>query len=64
MGLGIGGEVGVVEGFGILSMASVCSILSVLCVGLVVTARRKKALEAGQTSSNSLDVEASQGAAS
>ena len=64
MGLGIGGEVGVVEGFGILSMASVCPILSVLCVGLVVTARRKKALEAGQASSNSLDVEASQGAAS
>ena len=64
MGLGIGGEVGVVEGFGILSMASVCPILSVLCVGLSVTGKRKKALEAGQASSNPLDVEVSQGAAS
>ena len=46
MGLGIGGQVGVVEGFGILSMASVCPILSVLCVGLFVTARRNKSLRA------------------
>lgn len=45
MGLGIGGEVGVVEGFGILSMASVCPILSVLLVGLNVTRRRRAALE-------------------
>ena len=56
MGLGIGGEVGVVEGFGILSMASVCPILSVLCVGLVVNARRKKTLQAGQAPSGQLDV--------
>ena len=45
MGLGIGGEVGVVEGFGILSMASVCPILSVLLVGLSVTRKRRAALE-------------------
>jgi hypothetical protein len=45
MGLGIGGQVGVVEGFGILSMASVCPILSVLSVGMVVTAKRKAALQ-------------------
>ena len=46
MGLGIGGQVpGVVEGFGILSMASVCPILSVLLVGLRVTKKRKAALE-------------------
>ena len=44
MGLGIGGQVGVVEGFGILSLASVYPILAVLLVGLVVTARRKAAL--------------------
>jgi hypothetical protein len=50
MGLGIGGQVGVVEGFGILSMASVCPILSVLCVGLMVTRKRKAALqEASET---------------
>jgi len=41
MGLAVGQQVGVVEGFGILSMASVCPILSVLCVGLVVTKRRE-----------------------
>ncbi len=44
MGLGIGGQVGVVEGFGILSLASVYPILAVIVVGLVVTARRKAAL--------------------
>ena len=56
MGLGIGGEVGVVEGFGILSMASVCPILSVLCVGLVVNSRRKKTLQAGQAPAAQLDI--------
>lgn len=40
MGLGIGSQVGVVEGFGILSMASVCPILAVLATGLVITKRR------------------------
>jgi hypothetical protein len=44
MGLGIGSQVGVVEGFGILAAASVCPILSVLLVGLMVTWRRKSAL--------------------
>ncbi len=41
IGLGIGNQVNVVEGFGILSMASVGPILSVLTVGLYVTKRRK-----------------------
>jgi hypothetical protein len=36
MGLGIGNQIGVVEGFGILAMASVCPILSVLFIGLRV----------------------------
>lgn len=40
LGLGIGGQSGVVEGFGILSMASVCPILSVLLVGMYVTRKR------------------------
>ena len=44
MGLGIGSQAGVVEGFGILAMASVCPILSVLSVGLLVTARLKREL--------------------
>lgn len=42
MGLGIGGQAGVVEGFGILAMASVCPILSVLLVGMHVTRKRKQ----------------------
>jgi len=45
LGLGLGLQTGVIEGFGILSMASVCPILSVLLVGLVVTKRRKAALK-------------------
>ena len=45
MGLGISSQVGGIEGFGILSLASVCPILSVLVVGLYVTGRRKAELE-------------------
>jgi len=45
MGLGISAQVGSIEGFGILSLASVCPILSVLIVGMYVTARRKAELE-------------------
>lgn len=45
MGLGISGQVGVVEGFGILAMASVCPILAVLTVGLSVTKKRQAALK-------------------
>ena len=41
IGLGIGKQVNVVEGFGILSMASVCPILAVLTFGLYVTEKRK-----------------------
>ena len=43
MGLGVGGATGVVEGFGILSAASICPILSVLITGLLVRMRAKKA---------------------
>jgi hypothetical protein len=35
MGLGLGSQMGVVEGFGIISLASVCPILSVLTLGLI-----------------------------
>ncbi len=41
MGLGIGAQVGVVEGFGILACASVFPILSVLAVGLQVNKIKK-----------------------
>ena len=49
MGLGIGGQVGVVEGFGILAMASVYPILSVLMVSLWVTRKQKTALQESAT---------------
>jgi hypothetical protein len=49
MGLGVSGQVGVTEGFGILALASVYPILSVLVVGIMVTRKRKAALrDAGQ----------------
>jgi len=44
MGLGIGSQMGVAEGFGILAIASVCPILSVLAVGLRINRKRKRAL--------------------
>lgn len=45
MGLGIGSQVGVIEGFGILASASVFPILSVLLFGLHVNRKRKAVLE-------------------
>jgi len=36
MGLGLGNAVSATEGFGILSMASICPILAVLCMGLFI----------------------------
>lgn len=45
MGLGIGSQVGVVEGFGILASASVFPILSVLLFGLHINRKRKAVLE-------------------
>jgi hypothetical protein len=44
MGLGIGGQVGVVEGFGILAMASVYPVLTVLGLSLWLNRRRQAAL--------------------
>ncbi|MEG3638313.1 DUF1538 domain-containing protein [Magnetococcus sp. PR-3] len=54
MGLGFGNAVDALEGFGILSMASICPILSVLITGLWVrfrsNAQTKAATQAGSTS--------------
>lgn len=41
MGLGFGNAINAVEGFGILSMASICPILSVLSVGIYVNYKAK-----------------------
>jgi uncharacterized protein DUF1538 len=45
MGLGFGDAVGSIEGFGILSMASIGPIISVLITGLWVGQKRKKAIK-------------------
>jgi hypothetical protein len=39
LGLGVGKGIGAADGFGILSLASVCPIISVLAVGLVLGGR-------------------------
>jgi hypothetical protein len=43
MGLGFGNAVQAVEGFGILSMASICPILSVLIMGLWIQFKTRRA---------------------
>jgi hypothetical protein len=37
MGLGLGSAVSAIEGFGILSLASICPILAVLTMGLAIS---------------------------
>jgi len=44
MGLGIGNQIGVVEGFGILSLASVYPILCMLVVGLFMKRKQERAV--------------------
>ena len=44
MGLGLGSQVGVTEGFGILATASVCPILTTLALGLLIARKRKAVL--------------------
>ena len=41
MGLGLGNAVSAVEGFGILSLASICPIVAVLTMGLVIQLRQR-----------------------
>jgi hypothetical protein len=47
MGVGLGNAVSAVEGFGILALASLFPIVSVLAMGLVVRHRDRRAAEAG-----------------
>lgn len=46
MGLGIGGELNVVDGFGIVAMASVFPILTMLIYGIMVQRRQREVLHA------------------
>lgn len=48
MGLGIGGELDVVDGFGVLALASVFPILCVLLYGLIVRARQQRTIRAAE----------------
>jgi hypothetical protein len=41
MGLGLGNAVSAVEGFGILSLASICPVVAVLTMGLVIQLRQR-----------------------
>lgn len=52
MGLGIGNQLGTVDGFGILACASAFPILSVLVMGLIVENSRKLSLNEMETKSN------------
>lgn len=45
MGLGVSAQTGVVEGFGILAMASLCPIMSVLIVGVWVSWQQRRLLQ-------------------
>ena len=42
MGLGLGNAVSAIDGFGILSLASICPIVAVLSMGLVIKFINKK----------------------
>ncbi|MDY0093932.1 MAG: DUF1538 domain-containing protein [Candidatus Vecturithrix sp.] len=52
MGLGIGGELNVVDGFGIVTMASVYPIITVLIYGIVVRARHRQLFQATEEESH------------
>ncbi|MCB0391006.1 MAG: DUF1538 domain-containing protein [Bdellovibrionales bacterium] len=61
MGLGFGNATGVIEGFGILSMASICPIISVLVMGLVVqkkAAKKAAKVEAQKAEASDLGTQA------
>jgi len=45
MGLGFGGEIGAIEGFGIISLASAYPIVTVLLAGLSIRRRQRSALK-------------------
>jgi hypothetical protein len=49
MGVGLGGQVGVVEGFGVLALASAYPILVVLIMGLILKQRQLKDIQAVET---------------
>jgi hypothetical protein len=45
MGMGIGGELNVIDGFGVLAMASVYPVITVLLYGMIVRLRQRRSFE-------------------
>ena len=56
MGLGFGNAMGFIEGFGILSMASICPIIAVLCTGLWVQWKIKRRHQVAYKEENKVEV--------
>jgi len=54
MGLGIGAKTGAIDGFGVLSLASVGPIITVLTVGLLVRKKPKEELESNHVGEGAL----------
>ncbi|MCA1809178.1 MAG: DUF1538 family protein [Kiritimatiellia bacterium] len=48
MGLGIGGELNVVDGFGALALASVYPIVTVMIYGLILRSRQRRSMQAAE----------------
>ncbi len=57
MGLGLGNAVSAVEGFGILSLASICPIIAVLSMGIVIQIMQSRAPKKAATSIEELESE-------
>ena len=57
MGLGLGNAVSAVEGFGILSLASICPIIAVLSMGIFIQFRRVHASRTTTSDSAGLENE-------
>jgi hypothetical protein len=45
MGMGIGGELNVIDGFGVLAMASVYPVITVLLYGMIVRFRQRRSFQ-------------------
>ena len=57
MGLGLGNAVSAVEGFGILSLASICPIIAVLSMGIYIQIMQNRAPKKTATSIEGLESE-------
>ena len=56
MGLGLGNAVSAAEGFGILSLASICPIIAVLSTGAIIQLKQKRNTQKSETITEDLQV--------